>query len=315
MRFYDIIITNPNNNNTVIQEWTTLNIDGSNNLSSQSVEFDITVFTTAEEIGAAFIKIHGIPITEIGAAFNLNKMNIQVFAGMSKGLPLSNPDQRGLILQGVIQQAFGNWEGTDMNLNLQIIPGWGTVNDQKNLIVNWAKGSPLTDAIRNTLSVAYPNYTINININPNLVLANSEYGFYQTVPQFARYINQVSKYSNQSADYGGVKILIGNNTFTVYDGFSKSTPKEVSFNDLIGQPVWQSLNQIQFRTIMRADILVGEYVNMPKTIATNTAQSFSQFRDSSVFQGEFQIDAVRHLGNYRGTTGQDWITIFNAHLV
>lgn len=314
MRYYEIIITNPNNNNTVVQKWSTLNADGSNNLSSQSIEFDIPVYTTAEEIGSTFIKIHGVPITEIGQAFNLNNMNLQFFAGMSAGLPLANPNQSGLIIQGVVQQAFGNWEGIDMNITLQVISGWGTSANAKNLIFNWIKGSSLTEAIRNTLSIPYPTYQININVNPNLALSNTEYAFYQTVPQFARYLNQVSKYSNQDSKYQGIKILMGNNTFTVYDGSSKSIPKELSFNDLIGQPIWQSLNQIQFRTVLRADINVGDYVNLPKGIATNTPQSFSRSRDNSVFQGEFQIDSVRHLGNYRGMTGQDWITVFTAHL-
>lgn len=312
MRYYQIIITNPNTGQE-IKRWSTLNSDGSNNLSAQQIELDFTVYTLADEIGASFLKIYGIPITEIGSAFNLNNMNIQILVGMSAGLPLSNPAQRGLVVQGVIQQAYGNWQGTDQNLNIQIIPGWGTLTNQKNLSFNWLKGTMLSDAIKQTLLTAYPNYTITININQNLVLPGTEPGFFQTVPQFARYIRQVSKYANKDDTYQGVSILIGNNTFTVYDGTSKSNPKNISFNDLIGQPIWQSLNQIQFRTVMRADIQVGDYVNMPKSIATNTPQGFSQFRDASVFQGEFQIDSVRHVGNSRGMTGNDWVTVFNAH--
>lgn len=313
MRYYLIIITNPSTGKEIIRWSSQSAFDGSNNLSSQQIDFDITVYALADQIGASMIKVSGVSIQQVGSAFNFNNMNISMFAGMSKGLPLSNPQQQGLIMQGTIQQCFGNFYGTNQDLNFIVQSAQGTASSPKNIVLNWQKGQNLAEAIKNTLQIAFPGYALNINISENLTLANNEPGYFQTAPQFAQYIQAVSKHINPDPTYRGVRMLIGNNSFTVYDGTTQSTPKDIGFTELVGQPVYQSLTQINFRTVLRADIGLSDYVNMPKTIAVQTPQSFSQFRNSSIFQGVFQIDSVRHLGNFRGTSGTDWVTIFDAH--
>lgn len=313
MRYYTIIITNPIDGKEVIR-WTSLGLNGVNNLSAQQIEFDILTYTLADEIGSSFIKVSGVSIKQIGGAFNLNNMQFKMYAGMSKGLPLSNPKQSGLIIVGIIQQCFGNWQGTNQDLNFIVQSAQGSASDPRNIILNWKRGSRLSDALSATLKTAFPDYSINVNISGSLVISSDEPAFFQTAPQLARYALNASKNINKDPNYGGVQMTIREKSIEVYDGSTQSTPKEISFNDLIGQPVWQSLTQINFRTILRADIRVGDYVLMPKTLAQQTPQSFSQFRNSSVFQGKFFIDSVRHIGSFRGTSGADWITVFDAHL-
>jgi hypothetical protein len=38
----------------------------------------------------------------------------------------------------------------------------------------------------------------------------------------------------------------------------------------------------------------------------------SQFRNSSVFQGNFQVTQVRHVGNYRQPDASAWATTIDA---
>lgn len=313
MRYYKIIISKPDTGKT-IYEISTQNSDGSNNIGAQLIELDFPIYTLDAPIGAAFLKIWGISIQDITSAFNLNGMNIQVFLGMNLGLPLSNPKQQGLVLQGTIFQAYGNWQGTEQNLNFQIMPPFGTSVSPKNFSFNWIKGTVLANAIKTTLSTALPAYKININISNNLILTSTEPGFYQSLTQFAKYIKIVSQnIMKNDLTYQGVRMVIGGNFINIFDGSSKTTPIDISFFDLIGQPIINSLAQIQFRTIMRADINVSDYVKMPTSIATITENSFSNVKNQSVLQGIFQIDSVRHVGNSRGTSGSDWISIFDAH--
>jgi len=312
MRYYLIIITNPTTGKELIR-FTTQNIDGSNNLSALQIEFDLLVYQLNDRAGGSTLKINGIGINQIGQSSQYNGMFIQIYLGMSKGLPLSNPKQAGLVLEGTIQRCYGNWMGTQQDINFIIVPPSGTQQAPRNLILNWNKGQELATVIKNTLNIAFPDYTVNIQIKNNLVLSNDEKGYFQTTTQFAKYIKEVSQHIVKDATYQGVCMTIGNKLFNVFDGTSEKTPLAIDFNDMIGQPVWSSLNQIQFRTVLRADINVGDYVQLPKSIATNTPQSFSEYRDQSVFQGVFQIFSMRHVGNSRGLSGSDWITIFDCY--
>ena len=41
---------------------------------------------------------------------------------MAAGLPLANPAQSGVFVQGQVYQAYGNWIGENMSLTLEIVP-------------------------------------------------------------------------------------------------------------------------------------------------------------------------------------------------
>jgi hypothetical protein len=63
------------------------------------------------------IVIWGIPRQLISQANMLAGKSIKIYGGMGKGLPLANPSQAGLLIQGTIMQSFANWIGTVMTLN------------------------------------------------------------------------------------------------------------------------------------------------------------------------------------------------------
>lgn len=311
MRFYSIVISD--DDGTELKRFSSVTDTGINNPGALNIEIDVPLYQIDAPINGAFIKIWGISLQDIGAAFDLNNKRLKLYAGMGKGLPLANPDQQGIILQGQIQQAFGNWQGTTQTLDLIVNADMGTNSTAKNIILNWKKGIELSTAIENTLKAAFPEYTLEINIKDNLKLNQNETGFFQTLPQFAQYCRSVS-INIIGGTYQGIGFIIRENSIIVFDGTSENEPFDIDFKDLIGQPTWIGLGQIQFKTMMRADLNVSDYITMPQGPIQNTAQSYSQYRDQVDFKGVFMLDAIRHIGNFRQPDGDSWVTVFNAHI-
>ena len=148
--------------------------------SAWDVELDLPsgAFAQPQE-GGGYIRIWGISLQEIAQAKNLDNFNIKVYGGMKPGLPLATAaaSQAGLLIQGQIQQAFGNWIDTDQTLDFIIVPNAGNTNgtgspgQPVNLVLNWPKGTPLATALANTLKQAFPNASPapTINISANLI--------------------------------------------------------------------------------------------------------------------------------------------------
>lgn len=313
MRFYEINFYDPDTGVQIGPSITTMP-KGVFDPNYLNIELDIPVVEMAVPAGSAFVRIWGISIAAIAQGFNFNGLRIAVFGGMSKGLPLANPKQQGLLLQGVVQNAFGNWQGTTQTLDMIVQFDGGTIDEEKNLVLAWGAGTKLADAIRATLAIAFPGYSANINISDNLVLGHDAPGYYQTIGQFASYVKQASQ-DILGTDYQGVSITIRDKTFYVYDGTTETTPTKIAFIDLIGQPTWLSLFQINFKTAMRGDIAVGDYIQMPPGQSMLSQKSYSQFKQGSVFTGIFQVDKVRHVGNARQPTADTWVTVFDAHAI
>ncbi len=277
-----------------------------------NVELDIPVISYASPMGAGIVRIWGISLEDIGQASDFNGKQIKVFGGMQKGLPLANPSQSGLLVQGYIFQAFGNWIGTDMTLDFIIQPGTGTLAKPKNFSFNWKKGDKLDAAIKATLSTAFPDMKQDVQISDKLVLDYDAPGFYQTLTQFATYIEQASK-SIVGGDYPGVSILVNENTIIARDGTGASNPKQIQFQDMIGQPTWIDPLSVQFKAVMRADLKVSDSVTFPPAVATSSASGNSPLVNAkSVFQGTFQIKQVRHVGNFRQRDAASWVTVIDT---
>ena len=302
----------------------TSQVNGINDPGALNVEMDIPVTAFDTPIGAAYVRVWGISLRDIGQASNLNNNLISVFGGMAKGLPLANPKQFGLLTKGYIQQAFGNWIGVDMTLDLIIAAGTGPNGlgqnaAPKNITMNWQAGTPLSGAIGNALSTAFPGIKQNINISPNLILPNHEPGPYPTIEEFSKYVRGISKSINKDPNYTGVSITMANNELQVSDATiegalpSGTSPKMIAFTDLVGQPTWIENRLIQITCVMRADLKIMDVIKLPPTLATTTAASLSQYRDSSIFQGNFQIQTLRHVGNLRQPDARAWATTIEAY--
>jgi hypothetical protein len=307
--------------------------NGVTNPAALQVELDIPVAPFASPGAAgAFAKVWGVPLSDIGQAKNLRFKNVIVRGGFQKGLPLANPSQAGLLVHGYIWQAFGNWIGVDQSLDLLVIAGAPPVDPDNpsvphNLTLYWPQGQSMSDAIKSTLATGFPGYTTNININANLKLLAEEAAFFNSIEEFARYVKATSKSIIKTKTYPGVDIVLKDKVFNIYDNTqpaasssstagstSAATPdKTVAFQDLIGQPTWIEAPSIQFKTMMRADLGVGDQVTLPKTFANNSAGSQSSLINQQVaFQGKFQISSVRHVGNFRQATADAWVTVFEA---
>jgi hypothetical protein len=76
----------------------------------------------------SFIRFWGIPLAQISQASNLAGKGIEVDGGMWPGLPLATSQSayKGMLVQGTIYAAFGNWQGTDMTLDILFTGGKAT---------------------------------------------------------------------------------------------------------------------------------------------------------------------------------------------
>ena len=304
---------------------------GVNDPGALLVEMDIPVAAYDTPGGAAQIVISGVSIQTISQGADFNGAPITVSGGMTAGLPLANPSQAGVLIQGQIYQAYGNWIGENMSLVLQIVPA-GTVTTPPatplNIVFDWKKGTDLTAAINTLLTTAFPGYTANINITPNLVTTQDEQAFHGNLTQFSQYLRELSQSiigpTLNGQPYAGVGVVLSDQTFYVQDGSSQqapnttySAPKQIAFTDMIGQPTWIDTQTLQFNTVMRADITIGDYVLMPAGLNPVTTQPGAipvgiPARDKSIFQGTWQVVMMRHVGNSRDPSATAWVTTFNA---
>ena len=319
MRYYRIDLINPKTNATV--KTYTSYVNGQTDTGALNVELDLVVtdYATPSGDAASLVRVWGISLQDIAQSSNFYGYLINVYAGMQKGLPLANPQQNGLIVSGYVLQAFGNWIGTTMTLDLIVGAGSGpfaTALTGQNVAQNWKAGTQLSTAVAATLKAAFTTYQTQINISPNIVLANDEPGFWGNMTQYAQYLRNISlSVLNPNftlTGYAGVRVILKQNTFIVYDGTNVAQPKQIAFTDLIGQPTWIASQVIQFNTVMRADISVGDWVKLPPGQQTTTANSLSQFRQGSVFPSTYWVSYIRHVGNFRQPDGEAWISTFDA---
>jgi len=318
-----VIITPPGFNGLLGGASYTSFVNGQTLPGAWNVELDIPVVQQAAPQGYANVTIWGISRQEISQASDLNGMNIAVYGGMQKGLPLANPAQAGLLVQGTVFQAYGNWIGTAQTLDLVISPGmttaaspggFGTLAQPKNIVLNWKAGTTLSAALKTTLSTAFPGMPSNININAGLVRPNDEVTFYPTLEQLAQYVRSTSRDIIKTANYPGVSIAPdkAGSSLNVYDS-SSGTPKQIDFIDLIGQPTWLQPRTVSIKTVMRADLTMGQSILLPKAVVTNTAAAATSIANQQPsFQGSYDIISLRHVGNFRQPSADSWVSVIDA---
>ena len=154
-----------------------------------------------------------------------------------------------------------------------------------------------------------------VDIDASIVRPNHEPGFFPTLEQFAQYCRQTSLNIVKTKGYAGVSIVQIGTTINVFDGSAATsgTAKQINFTDLIGQPTWIKSPNISIKTVMRADLAVGSQIKLPQTVVTNSAQANSSLvNQKTSFQGEFKIISLRHVGNFRQSLGDSWVTVIEA---
>ena len=293
------------------------------------INFDIPVTQLATPKGGFRIKISGPGLQMLGQANQLAGMHFSLSAGMSAGLPLANPVQAGVIALGNILASYGNWQGSNQTLDLLVNPGAPQNLFGTPVSFQWFAGVPLSDAISATLNAAFPGFKIQVYIlNENFTLPNDEAGLYQNLAQFASYLTELTKTigSQTHQNYSGVQITYSGSTIIVYDGTVTNagpakSPVALEFQDLVGQPTWIAPTQVQFNTVLRGNIGVGNTVKFPSAIlapyaltspAAAAPGNSTPVNNKIAFQGTFLVKSVEHFGSFRDPDADSWVTSFVA---
>ena len=318
-RYYEIALSGSNigGSTGAARTWSSYP-NGKNDPGALNVELDLLsgyLGIPAGDIGSSTITIEGVPLSDLLQANQFAGMNVSVKGGMKKGLPLANPSQSGLLLQGQIFQSFGNWAGTDMNLNFVVLPALHTYANPGNFVLNWQKGQSLADALNVTLQTAIPQYARSINISDKYATSGTLHAC-SSLSALSQFVQRLTAQQYPP----GVNIgKLAGNTVVVSDASNATAAVQLSFFDLVGQPKWIQPDIMQFTTVMRADIQIDTYVKMPDQlqnlpgIVNTAASSFpSSLKYQSTFKGTFIVQSVRHVGNFRDPNGSSWVSIFQV---
>lgn len=339
MRFYDIQIFNApdvkGNPGTLYRQYSSMK-NGVFNPGCLMVEFDLLRFGESTPKGQSCITVWGISPQEMQQARqDMFGMTIKMWVGMSKGLPLAKPEQRGLVLEGTIWQVLGNWQGTELRLDLIVTAG--PVSDINplplapvNLTVPWNKGVKLSVALTQCFQTLGGDYRFSVSISDRLVNNYDSNMFCGSLQELATRLNSLSKSIIKDSNYSGVEIaMVNGREIRVFDNdfanhqdkdskksasYRSKNPVQIEFTDLVGQPTWIQFGTVSIPCVMRSDIQVGDYIRMPKKLRPMIqASSYSQFRDDSAFTGDFLVSSVRLVGNSRQPDANSWVTVIEAH--
>jgi hypothetical protein len=316
-----------NGSNTGIQATSTFTsyANGKNIPGALNVEFNFPVATYNVAQGNAQITVHGVGLQMISQAANLNGANITLSAGMKPGLPLAtaaaNNNQAGVILQGKIYQAYGNWQGTDQTL--EIVCNGSPAQPDLNIPFSWLKGTSLQSAITAALYAAFPTFKTIFAISSALQTSADIPNQATSLSNFADFLQQTTQAIGATLygpQYPGVQITLTGTTFTVYDTTQSIPTKQIAFQDLIGQPTWINPGTVQFKTVLRADIGLNYAIQFPAGISSPyaltspaAAQPNAPVSSKTSFQNKWLINEVHHWANFRQADADSWNTTFTAY--
>jgi hypothetical protein len=314
MRYYDLSIT-PKGSTTPIKQWQS-HPNGIRDPGALNILFDMPVLSYSSPSGGQTLTVEGISLQDISQAQQFAGMTLTLKAGM-KGpdYPLINPSQAGTIISGYIFQSFGNWIGNDMTVDFVLYPSIYTNDNPGNLTLIWPKGERLSDALTHCLQVAYPNMPISMNISPNLVNDHDQHHASTTLENLASFVGDIT----DQLFHDRVYITIQRGQIFVFDDTYVPAAVQLNFTDFVGQPTWIQPNIIQIKTVLRADLQIGDIVRMPEglqnapgVITTTGASLPSSIKYKSTFQNTFTIFEARQIGDFRSSDSGNWCSVFNC---
>jgi len=296
--------------------------NGVNDPGALDIEFEFE-FVQSKQGLTNHLKIKGIDPQLISQANSMNSKSIKMWGGFSPGLPLATDQapHQGLLIDGTILPAFGNWIGNELSLEFFITPTdpsglVGGPTKAINLIHNMPKSQPLSTAIQNTLQTAFKGFNVNINISDKLKLNYDDQGFYQGLEQYGNYIKALShSILGVPPNYKGVTISTQGNNIHVSDGTKSTGPVIINYQDLIGQPAWITVDTIQVKLCLRGDIQFPDntQIQLPKTLVTlNQATAITPGTSNLIVQGIWDVIGIRHIGSFRSPSAESWVTIVDA---
>ena len=324
MRSYSVQITPVKSSSPIT--FNSQSVLGVDNYSCLRLDLDVFQTWYHQPAGNSHIKLWGVDLKDLGqkAGFNPVKQasglgydyaKIQIGVGMSKGLPFANPNQAGVIVNGSILQSFSTWQGTEVGLDIVLIPAQVNPNAVANITMAWDKGQTLTEAVTQALKNAYgANTNISGSFSSNLVYTEDAKGQFTSFIAFAKKVQEISRWINPSPTYFGASITATSQGFLLSDSTIAPTgTKQIAFTDVIGNLTWIDIATIQARVTMRADLNVGDYITFQNHIPVNNViNNNSQFRNNLAFNGSFMINKLHHIGSSRQPNGDSWVTVIDA---
>jgi len=324
------------------KEWTS-HPNGVYDPGAHNIIFDVLVLDYSVYAGASTISIEGPRLSDLREPDDYSPKDpsdadqywgLELYGGMAEpGLPLSTSaagqPKPGLLASAQVLQSFGNWTGTDMRISFLLAPSTYSQAYPGNLVLNWLPGQPISQALTNMFNVAYPGIPVVMQVSPNLVApAHGYHHISRTLRGMAQAILEQTSGTSMGMPkgYRGVHIYMqaGKVICTDYTQPPKNVT-QLSYDSLIGQPVWVGPQTISIQTVLRADIQMGAVIELPKKHGTipgdanlpglvTTPADMAQFGQSNAlaFTGQFVVTSVRHIGESRGTSGLDWMTIIEA---
>lgn len=303
----------------------------------QHIEFDVLIQGYDTVTSGLVIAIFGLPVEFLREDNNLRGYQFTLSAGFQAGLPLANPDQRGIVMQGTVYTSYANFIGTNQCLILNcitqqfdnVLSSYPIVP----IVFNGKEKDKLSDvlliALKNAYSTEkYPDLIFDIKISDKLILTEDMWGLYEGgLQQLAIAMRSLSKGLYQNISYDGVRMTMQGNKIIVWDNDYKPQNIKVvpiKLQELIGQPSWLSVNTMTFKCQMRADINVSDYIKLDKSpystqeriFFSSSSQIFNYARNNLTFSGMFQIRSVRHVGQYQNPDANNaWVTIYEANLI
>jgi len=279
------------------------------------------------------VTIRGLPLSVLVQSVNLYNAIVTVYAGFDKtGLPLARAQaiHYGMILRGQVFVPFANWQGINQSLNLGLINYTPVIasNDPFFFILAGQQGEDLeTVALRGLLG-AFPGAKINTKVMQGLILPETVSAVpYQSLAAYSNAINSLSRSIANKNGYGGIKIY-AQKDFVVMTDFSAGIGASVvTLTELIGQPTWVGLNTLSIKVPMRADLNVGDtltlqaptqasakgpYGAVGAVLTNNAGAAQLAAQGITTFSGNFVISSIRHVGAFRDTSPDSWVTIVEA---
>lgn len=308
------------------------------NPGALNLEFDLSIAPFATPQGLQSVRLWGIGIQQIAQSADLNPnfaagtlgAGFTLVAGMAPWIAPGNPlatqqaAYAGVIARGTVFQAFGNWQGVNQTLELVIQPT--ALTPMGGIAFGWQPGQTLASAIQASLLAAYPGHLVQTNISAQIQQAQlSEVvgGYYYSLSDFAAMIlaqsQAIGAEVTGNAKYPGVSIVARGSTLYAYDYTATSTTRQLAFQDFIGQPTWVNPSTVNFKTVLRADLQVGDQVTFPSEVvspyaltAAAAAVPGSPARNSSTFKGTFLVTEAHHFANFRQPDADSWASAFSA---
>lgn len=284
-----------------------------------NVVFNITLsYLHESSLGASFVEIQGVPLSLLNQANNLMGKYVRILGGMTKGYVVEK-DTYGVLLEGIITEPYGNWAGTNQSLSFFLGPTRVVMNPD--ITVSWKKGQKLSDAIRLALANQFKNAKIEMDITNDQQCLLDQGAVYHGLINFANAINMMQRTGKNDKP---IVIYESGGTIYVTDNTDDRFGKRIQLKaaDLIGQPVWSDNSNITVELLMRSDIYVNDIINFPKEAhyfgLIKPADHGSPFnfnrginanqKNNVIFQGDFLVTSIQHIGNYKSPASNEWIT-------